>query len=109
MQDYLATVHNANGAGTAGRLGNRLVVHGAIHITGMKSNYPKRRKEMSQKAMMEWIDNASYEDLLTKLRFAPVGDPFFMGEVGDYFMAVMTKRRDADLAEHTRVSKKIGW
>ena len=45
MQDYLATVHNANGAGTAGRLGNRRVVHGAIRITGMKSNYPKRRKE----------------------------------------------------------------
>ena len=44
MQDYLATARNANGAGTAGHLGNRLVVHGAIHITGMKSNYPKRRK-----------------------------------------------------------------
>jgi len=64
---------------------------------------------MSQKAMIEWIDTASYKDLLTKLRFAPVGDPFFAGEVGDHYMTVIAQRRDADPSEAARISKEIGW
>ncbi len=30
------------------------------------------------------IDNMSYEQLLSRWRNAPVGDPIFQGEVGEY-------------------------
>lgn len=60
--------------------------------------------------MIKWIDNATYEQLLSKWRFAPAGDPFFQGDVGDYYKAKMSERReeigpDASAA----ASKRIGW
>ena len=61
----------------------------------------------SQKA---WIDNASYEDLLQKWRYAPAGDPFFAGDVGDYYGKVMRKKKAA--AGHdasVQASKNVGW
>lgn len=65
---------------------------------------------MDEREMKEWIDNASYEELLRKWRFAPIGDPFFRGEIGDYYSKVMAqKRREAGEAEHVRASKSIGW
>lgn len=57
----------------------------------------------------EWIDNASYEQLLSRWRFAPVGSPWFQGEVGDYYKQVMARKRDADPDGHVRASKSIGW
>jgi zona occludens toxin (predicted ATPase) len=60
--------------------------------------------------MKKWIDNASYEDLFRKWRFAPTGDLFFQDEMGRYFKKVMlVKRMEVGDREHTRVSKKIGW
>ena len=60
--------------------------------------------------MKYWIDNASYESLLTRWRFASSGNLFFQGEVGDYYAKVMRcKREEVGDAEHTRVSKSIGW
>lgn len=57
-----------------------------------------------------WIDNASYEELLRRWRFAPVGDPMFQGAAGDYYQAKMLKkRREIGDKEHTRASKNIGW
>ena len=57
-----------------------------------------------------WIDNASYEDLFRKMRFAPIGDPMFQGEVGDYFMTVFNRRRsEVGIQEHVNISKKLGW
>jgi len=57
-----------------------------------------------------WIDNASYRELLSRWRFARSGNPFFEGEVGDYYAKVMKcKREEVGDAEHTRVSKSIGW
>ena len=57
-----------------------------------------------------WIDNASYEELLRKWRFAPAGDSFFSGEVGEYYIAKLKKKCDeVGEAEHTRASKAIGW
>lgn len=65
---------------------------------------------MNEKEMIEWIDNASYEELLHKWRFAPISDPFFMGEIGKYYDKVMRrKREEIGDDEHTRISKKIGW
>ena len=60
--------------------------------------------------MLDWIDNADYEELLTKWRFAPTGDPFFDGNVGKHFVLVIqAKKAKIGDAEHTRISKKIGW
>jgi hypothetical protein len=57
-----------------------------------------------------WIDSASYESLLSRWRSAPVGDPMFQGDTGDYYARVMAeKRKQVGQAEHVRASKAIGW
>jgi len=59
--------------------------------------------------MKKWIDNASYESLLSKWRNAPIGSPWFQGEVGQYYAKVMAeKRSQVGNAEHVRASKSIG-
>lgn len=55
------------------------------------------------------IDNLTYEQLLSRWRFAPIGDPWFQGETGDYWGERMSELRSADNAQHVRASKKIGW
>lgn len=65
---------------------------------------------MDEQQMREWIDNATYRQLFNHWRFAPVGDPFFQGEVGKYYTKIMMqKKREAGDAEHTRISKELGW
>lgn len=65
---------------------------------------------MTDDQMRKWIDGASYEELLRKWRGALAGDPFFQGEVGDYYRNVMAeKRKQVGNAEHVRASKAIGW
>lgn len=60
--------------------------------------------------MKQWIDNASYEQLLSRWRFAPIGSPWFVGEVGDYYVEKMgEKRREVGGAAHVKASKAIGW
>lgn len=54
-----------------------------------------------------WIDAASYEELLSKWRFASIGDPMFQGDTGDYYAAVMREKRKS--ADHVQDSKNIGW
>ena len=51
------------------------------------------------------IDSMSRLDMARRWRFAPVGDPMFQGEVGDYF-----EKRFKELGGFTpEISKKIGW
>lgn len=58
----------------------------------------------------EWIDGASYQELLGRWRSAPVGSPMFQGETGDYYSKVTAKRRtEVGNAAHTAASKAIGW
>ncbi len=58
----------------------------------------------------EWIDSASYESLLSRWRFAPVGDPMFQGALGDYYSNAMAeKKKEIGHAEHVAASKRIGW
>ena len=65
---------------------------------------------MIPKKMKVWIDTASYEELLTKWRFAPSGSPWFQGEVGEYFGKMMSIRKaEVGEAEAVRVSKAVGW
>jgi hypothetical protein len=56
-----------------------------------------------------WIDGASYEDLLRKWRFAPAGDPMFVGDTGEYFKAVMARKRAENPDGAVRASQDIGW
>lgn len=64
---------------------------------------------MIPKKMKDWIDTASYEELLTKWRFAPSGSPWFQGEVGKYFEVIMSKKR-AEVGEVVAIatSKRVG-
>ena len=65
---------------------------------------------MNSQQMIEWIDNASYQELSTKNKSAKVGDPFFQGKVGAYFLKMMAeKRKQACQAGHVSASKAIGW
>ena len=65
---------------------------------------------MIPKKFKDWIDTASYEELLRKWRFATIGSPWFQGETGDYFSKVMSRKKaEISDAEAVRVSKEIGW
>ena len=65
---------------------------------------------MTTEEMKNWIDKASYEQLLERWRFAPVGAPLFRGEIGSYYRKVIAKRRDeTDNAVCVQASKNIGW
>ena len=55
------------------------------------------------------IDSLSYEGLLRHNRYAPVGDPWFQGETGDYWLKRMAELRDADPGGAVAASKRIGW
>lgn len=58
----------------------------------------------------DWIDGATYRQMLERNRFAPVGDPMFTGEAGKYFGEVMArKRKEVGDAAHVVASKSIGW
>lgn len=61
-------------------------------------------------AQRKWIDGASYEQLLRRWRFAPLGDPMFAGDTGDYYGEVMAaKHKNVGDGEHVATSKRIGW
>jgi len=67
-------------------------------------------KHMTVEEMKKWIDEASYESLLEKWRFAPVGSPWFQGDVGSYYNEVMMrKRKEVGSDAHVAASKSIGW
>lgn len=57
--------------------------------------------------LKEWIDSASYETLLRKWRFAPVGDEIFFGESGHYYSDVMFRKKNE--CDHVGASKRVGW
>ena len=58
-----------------------------------------------------YIDSLDYEQLLSRWRFAPIGDPWFQGETGDYWGERMNelRRQPGGDEEHVRASKRIGW
>lgn len=58
----------------------------------------------------EWIDNASYEELLKRWRFSSVGDTIFQGEIGKYYSKIMSeKKNNLSHEEQVRISKNIDW
>lgn len=55
------------------------------------------------------IDRMDYEEMLQLWRFAGVGEPLFVGEVGAYFYRRMINLKQQDPAAAVRASKNIGW
>jgi len=57
-----------------------------------------------------WIDGATYGQLLRRWRFAPVGDPFFQGDTGDYYAEALRRKKE-EVGDDAAVSasKSIGW
>lgn len=63
---------------------------------------------MTEQEMREWINAASYEQLLAKWRFEPVGSPWFQGRVGRHFEKVMAMRRaGTPFEERIAISKRL--
>ena len=55
------------------------------------------------------IDSLSYEQLLTRWRFAPLGDLWFQGETGEYWGTVMEKKKkELKGYQAVAISKNIG-
>lgn len=60
--------------------------------------------------LKQQIDSMTYEQLLHRWRFAPVGDLMLQGEIGEYFSKVMAEKRSAlPDGAHVAASKQIGW
>jgi hypothetical protein len=55
------------------------------------------------------IDEKDIEDLLRGIRFSPVGNPWFQGETGKYWLKRYAELRLQDPAAHIAASKCIGW
>ena len=65
---------------------------------------------MSVDSMKKEIDAMDYQSMLSRWRSAPVGSPWFQGEVGKYYAEVMAKKRkEVGNAAHVAASKAIGW
>ena len=66
--------------------------------------------EITDNLLKTVIDKMTYAELLSRLRFAPLGDTIFQGEIGQYYKTVMKKRRE-ELGddEAAEISKRIGW
>jgi hypothetical protein len=63
-----------------------------------------------KKDQKDWIDNATYTQLLARWRFAAVGDPIFKGETGKYYAKVLAEKKNATpAADAVAASKAIGW
>lgn len=55
-----------------------------------------------------YIDSLSYESLLRRWRNAPIGDAWFQGETGEYWLQRMQELTNQG-ADHVQASKSIGW
>jgi len=65
---------------------------------------------MTTEELKQEIDGMSYESLLSKWRFAPIGDPMFVEEVGNYYKKVMKEKQQVlGPAEVVAASKSVGW
>ena len=59
----------------------------------------------------KYIDSLTYEQLLSKWRFAPFGDEWFQEETGEYWGERMSELRNQEGGQerHVAASKAIGW
>ena len=57
----------------------------------------------------KYIDSLGHGALLSRWRFAPIGDPWFAGETGEYWAKRLSESRDENQDRHVAESKAIGW
>ena len=58
----------------------------------------------------EWIDSASYADLLERWRFGSTLDPISHGATGSYYAEKMNEKGIAmGSTARVAVSKQVGW
>jgi hypothetical protein len=81
------------------------------HIEDLKLGWrSKNGPQEIRSELKAWIDAASYDQLLKRWRFAPLGDPVFQDEIGQYYANVMAeKRKEIDSLTAVKISKQIGW
>lgn len=60
-------------------------------------------------ANQAYIDGLDVYTLLARVRNAPLGDPWFEGETGTYWMQRLAQVRAQDDAAYVEASKEIGW
>jgi len=61
------------------------------------------------KELVDWIEKASYEQMLERNRFGPLGDPIFKGDIGILFADSMrNKANKLSNADKVRISKELG-
>lgn len=61
------------------------------------------------KEQKDWINSASYSQLLRIWRFSQSGNPLLQGEAGDYFADRMSKLKEEDPDGAVKASKMLGW
>ena len=59
------------------------------------------------KELLEFINTASDEELLRRWRFAPAGDPIFIGKAGEAYVKAMKKLQATK--GFSTISKRVGW
>jgi hypothetical protein len=65
---------------------------------------------MTNEEMKSFIDTASYTQLLHMNRFEPLGSPWFVGEIGEYFSHRFEELRSTMTdGELIGASKMVGW
>ena len=65
---------------------------------------------ITEKEMRQWIDQASYVQLLKRWRFASTISPWTEGNLGQYFKEELFKKKDAlSPEEQIAASKAVGW
>jgi hypothetical protein len=66
---------------------------------------------MTEEEKIDWIKTASYEDLLRRWRFEPIGTAeWFLGPVGKVFRTRMQQCREKlSIEEAMEISKRVGW
>lgn len=71
----------------------------------------RQKNMLTDQMMLDWIESATYEQLLQKWRFEPIGSPWFADTaVSDAFSAKFIKLRD-EISDEERIgaSKRVGW
>lgn len=65
---------------------------------------------MENKDTKEWIDAASYKELLKKWRFTPANDPYFENDIAKYLCEVMKQKGESlDPLEREKIGESVSF
>lgn len=55
------------------------------------------------------IDRKNHYELLAKIRFAPIGEPWMQGETGEYWLKRRAELQHESPGQAVADSKALGW